>query len=117
MLVITKNTSAQWRLANWCQQQRLAALPRTLDGALAAQEPRSWSVIADPGFPALIRGIQAFALKHERARRPLVVFVGTQRTRADEVEQRGSSKIHPASESSKVTALPTPIYTPTKADS
>lgn len=93
MLVITKNTSAQWRLGNWCQQQRLAALPRTLDGALAAQEPRSWSVIADPGFPALIRGIQAFALKHERARRPLVVFVGTQRTRADEVEQRGFEEL------------------------
>ncbi len=38
--------------------------------------------------------------------------------RIDEVEKRGSSKIHQVSNTDgKVTQLPTPIYTPTKIDS
>ena len=38
--------------------------------------------------------------------------------RIDEVEKRGSSKIHQVSNTDgKVTRLPTPIYTPTKIDS
>ena len=52
-------------------------------------------------------------------------FAGVERTyiplhsvvRIDEVEKRGTSKIHPASDSSrKVTQLPTPIYTPSKTE-
>jgi len=93
MLVITKNTSAQWRLGNWCQQHRLAVLPRTLDGALAEGDPRGWSVIADPGFPALIRGVQAFTLRHDRGRRPRLVFVGTQRALADQADLRGFEQL------------------------
>ncbi len=49
-------------------------------------------------------------------------FAGVERTyipmhalvRIDEVEKRGASTIHPVTEGGKVTALPTPIYTPTK---
>jgi len=93
MLVIAKNTNAQWRLGNWCQQHRLAALPRTLDGALAEAEPRNWSVIADPGFPALIRGIQAFAAKHDRGHRPRLVFVGTRRALEDDTELKGFEEL------------------------
>ena len=93
MLVIAKNTNAQWRLGNWCQQHRLAALPRTLDGALAAAEPGGWSVIADPGFPALLRGIQAFASKHSTVQRPRLVFVGTARALADATELRGFEEL------------------------
>ncbi len=37
--------------------------------------------------------------------------------RIDEVEKRGASKIHPASDSNgKVAQLPTPIYTPSKTE-
>lgn len=93
MLVITKNTNAQWRLGNWCQQHQLAARPRTLDGALAAAEPGGWSVIADPGFPALIRGIQAFAGKHSAVQRPRLVFVGGRRTLTDATDARGFEEL------------------------
>src|SRR3990172_2555926 len=37
--------------------------------------------------------------------------------RIDEVEKRGPSVLPPAADSSKVTPLPTPIYTPAKKDS
>jgi len=52
-------------------------------------------------------------------------FAGVERTyipmhailRIDEVEKRGSSRIHPVTDVGKVTSLPTPIYTPVKKDS
>jgi hypothetical protein len=53
-------------------------------------------------------------------------FQGVERTyipmhavvRIDEVEKRGASKIHAASDGGKnLTAFPTPIYTPAKKDS
>jgi len=66
------------------------------------------TVVVDPGEEALAREFAGV----ERTYVPLHSVV-----RIDEVEQRGTSKVHPVSEgSSKVTALPTPIYTPTKAD-
>jgi len=48
-------------------------------------------------------------------------FAGVERTyiplhavvRIDEVERRGASTIHPVTDGTKVTPLPTPIYTPT----
>ena len=66
------------------------------------------TVVVDPSEEALQREFAGV----ERTYVPLHAVI-----RIDEVEQRGASKIHPASESSKVTPLPTPIYTPTKADS
>jgi len=65
------------------------------------------TVVVDPSEEALQREFAGV----ERTYVPLHAVI-----RIDEVEQRGSAKIHPASESSKVTALPTPIYTPTKVD-
>lgn len=66
------------------------------------------TVVVDPSEEALQREFAGV----ERTYVPLHAVI-----RIDEVEQRRASKIHPASESSKVTPLPTPIYTPTKADS
>ena len=66
------------------------------------------TVVVDPSEEALQREFAGV----ERTYVPLHAVI-----RIDEVEQRGAAKIHPASESSKVTPLPTPIYTPTKADS
>lgn len=51
-------------------------------------------------------------------------FAGVERTyipmhaviRIDEVEKRGTAKIHGGEPASKVTALPTPIYTPVRRD-
>ena len=36
--------------------------------------------------------------------------------RIDEVEKRGASKVHALGENAKVTALPSPIYTPVRRD-
>src|SRR5688572_21331869 len=88
MLVITKNTNAQWRLGNWCVKQRLDAPLRTLDAALAQAGAGGWSVVADPGFPALVRGAQAFAERNASCGRLRLVFVGTCRPRDDASERR-----------------------------
>lgn len=88
MLVITKNTNAQWRLGNWCMQHSLDARPRTLDGALAQDAAGGWSVIADPGVPALIRGVQAFSERHANSPRLKLIFVGAWRPLNDAWEQR-----------------------------
>ena len=67
------------------------------------------SLVIDPAEESLQREFSAV----ERTYIPLHSVV-----RIDEVEQRGSSKIHPASKSDgKVTQFPTPIYTPAKTDS
>ncbi len=67
------------------------------------------SVVVDPSEEALQREFAGV----ERTYIPLHAVI-----RIDEVEKRGASRIHPISESgAKVTALPTPIYTPVKRDS
>jgi hypothetical protein len=51
-------------------------------------------------------------------------FDGVERTyipmhsvlRIDEVEKRGTSKVHPIGEGAKVTPFPSPIYTPARRD-
>jgi hypothetical protein len=65
-------------------------------------------VLIDPSEEALQREFAGV----ERTYIPLHAVV-----RIDEVEKRGTSKIHPIWESGKVTPLPTPIYTPAKTDS
>lgn len=94
MLVITKNTSAQWRLGNWCLRQRLDARPRTYDQALAQDEPFGWSVLADPGLAALARGIQEFSKRTTDAERLRLVFVGAGRLSDDETELRHLLELH-----------------------
>ena len=66
------------------------------------------SVVIDPSEESLQREFAGV----ERTYIPMHTVV-----RIDEVEKRGTSKIHSVPESSdKVTSLPTPIYTPTKTD-
>lgn len=93
MFVITKNTNAQWRLGSWCRRHRIDAQPRTLEGALADDELREWSLIADPGLPALIRGARAFADKHADAPRLRLVFVGASRPFYDEFELKSFEQL------------------------
>lgn len=88
MLVIAKNTNAQWRLGNWCLKHGLAASPRSLDGALAQSTAGGWSVIADPGIATLVRRVRAFAEGNATSTRLKVIFVGTCRPRDDASEQR-----------------------------
>jgi hypothetical protein len=67
------------------------------------------TVVVDPSEEALQREFAGV----ERTYIPLHAVV-----RIDEVEKRGTSKIHAVPESGgKVTTLPTPIYTPVKRDS
>jgi hypothetical protein len=67
------------------------------------------TVVVDPAEEALQREFAGV----ERTYIPLHAIV-----RIDEVEKRGTSKIHPISEAAaKVTSLPTTIYTPIKKDS
>jgi hypothetical protein len=67
------------------------------------------TVVVDPSEEALQREFAGV----ERTYIPLHAIV-----RIDEVEKRGTSKIHPISEAAaKVTPLPTAIYTPIKKDS
>jgi hypothetical protein len=67
------------------------------------------TVVVDPSEEALQREFAGV----ERTYIPLHAIV-----RIDEVEKRGTSKIHPISEAApKVTSLPTTIYTPLKRDS
>ena len=67
------------------------------------------TVVVDPSEEALQREFAGV----ERTYIPLHAIV-----RIDEVEKRGTSKIHPISEAAaKVTPLPTTIYTPIKKDS
>ncbi len=67
------------------------------------------SLVIDPAEESLQREFSDV----ERTYIPLHSVV-----RIDEVEKRGSSKIHQVSNTDeKVTRLPTPIYTPTKIDS
>jgi hypothetical protein len=67
------------------------------------------TVVVDPSEETLQREFAGV----ERTYIPLHAIV-----RIDEVEKRGTSKIHALSESGgKVTPLPTPIYTPVKRDS
>lgn len=66
------------------------------------------SVVIDPSEESLQREFSGVG----RTYIPMHTVV-----RIDEVEKRGSSKIHAVPEASdKVTPLPTPIYTPTKID-
>ena len=66
------------------------------------------NLVVDPSEESLQREFSGV----ERTYIPLHTVV-----RIDEVEKRGSSKIHAVPESSdKVTPLPTPIYTPPKTD-
>lgn len=94
MLVITKNTSAQWRLGNWCLKQRLHARPRTLDQALAQNDPLGWSVVADPGLATLVRGVQDFSRQNADAGRLKLVFVGAGRMFEDETDLRHLLELH-----------------------
>ena len=67
------------------------------------------TVVVDPSEEALQREFAGV----ERTYIPLHAIV-----RIDEVEKRGTSKVHPISEAAaKVTPLPTAIYTPIKKDS
>jgi len=67
------------------------------------------TVVVDPSEEALQREFSGV----ERTYIPLHAVI-----RIDEVEKRGSSKIHPVAEGGgKVTALPSPIYTPVRKDS
>jgi hypothetical protein len=67
------------------------------------------TVVVDPSEETLQREFAGV----ERTYIPLHAIV-----RIDEVEKRGTSKIHALPESGgKVTSLPTPIYTPLKRDS
>ena len=67
------------------------------------------SLVIDPAEESLQREFSDV----ERTYIPLHSVV-----RIDEVEKRGSSKIHPVSKSDgKVAQFPTPIYTPAKTDS
>jgi len=66
------------------------------------------TVVVDPSEEALQREFAGV----ERTYVPMHTIL-----RIDEVERRGTSKIHQVDESSsKVTSLPTPIYTPVKRD-
>lgn len=66
------------------------------------------TVVVDPSEEALQREFAGV----ERTFIPLHTIL-----RIDEVEKRGTSKIHPVPEGGgKVTPLPTPIYTPMKRD-
>ena len=94
MLVIAKNTSAQWRLGNWCLRQRLDARPRTLDQALAEHEPLGCSVIADPGLAALLRGVREFSERNVDAGRLRLVFVGAGRLCDDEQDLQHLLELH-----------------------
>lgn len=77
-----------------------------VEGLLFGEKSR---VVVDPSEETLQREFAGV----ERTYIPLHAVV-----RIDEVEKRGSSKIHPIAEGvGKVTALPTPLYTPTKRDS
>jgi hypothetical protein len=67
------------------------------------------SVVVDPSEEALQREFSGV----ERTYIPLHAVI-----RIDEVEKRGSGKIHPITDAGgKVTQLPTTIYTPVKRDS
>jgi hypothetical protein len=65
------------------------------------------NVVVDPGEEALQR---EFA-DAERTYIPIHSII-----RIDAVEKRGQAKVYALSESGKVAALPTPIYTPVKRD-
>lgn len=66
------------------------------------------TVVVDPSEEALQREFTGV----ERTYIPLHAVI-----RIDEVEKRGSGKVHPIAEAGgKVTSLPTTIYTPVKRD-
>src|SRR5687768_5988985 len=94
MLVIAKNTNAQWRLGNWCLRQRLDARPRTLHQALAENEALGWSVVADPGLAALVRGVQEFSQRNPSTERLRLVFVGAGKLCDDETDLQHLLELH-----------------------
>ena len=66
------------------------------------------SVVVDPSEESLQREFAGV----ERTYIPMHAIL-----RIDEVEKRGASRVQAAEGGAKVTALPTPIYTPVKRDS
>ena len=65
------------------------------------------TVVVDPSEETLKREFEGV----ERTYIPMHSVV-----RIDEVEKRGQSKVHALGDGAKVTALPTPIYTPARRD-